>query len=106
MIVKRDNSRSIESEIRQKFIYNFKIALIICFLFLNNTHKFTSALAIMTTVVAVQTPLASAQPETLGNPIPGNPHDFSPGPPIPSCIADFHRGPPNDNIKGLQNYWV
>jgi hypothetical protein len=66
-------------------------------------RKFIFALAIMTTVVVVQTPLALAQ----GNAHPpiglfGNPHDFRPGPPIPSCSANFNQGPPNDPIKGCR----
>jgi hypothetical protein len=69
MIVKRVNSLSIELK-SGKIHLCFQNSLNNMFLFLNNMHKFIFALAIMTTVVAVQTHLASAQPETPGNPIP------------------------------------
>jgi hypothetical protein len=64
-------------------------------------HKFILALAIMTTVVAVQTPLALAAPAP--NAHFGNPHDYKPGPPIPSCAADFNQGPPNDPQQGCRD---
>jgi len=74
-------------------------------------RKFILASAIMTTigaittVVALQTPLALAQGQGPPSVHIGNPHDFRPDPLIPNCSAldqgNFH-GPPNDPTVGCK----